>query len=132
MARFDQTTRKRTARFPSPGSSVSGTVVSLTDAAVPDFQDGRIVGPKFDVNGTVEMQTDLLIRTDDEREYVVHTFGGIAVAIGQALGGGDLNVGDHVTITYAADEEPEEGDNFPTKVYEAVVVKPKSAKSAKG
>jgi hypothetical protein len=128
--RFNRTTRLKTARFNTIGSSVSGTVLSVVDAPVPEFENGRIVGPKFDLNGTVVTQPDITIETD-KGETLLHAGPGVEVAIAAALvkiKADDLEPGDTLTVTYASDEEPEEGDEFVTKVYEAVVVKGKPRK----
>lgn len=128
MGRFSETSRTRQARFPQIGASVSGTVVDITDSAIPEFVDGRIVGPKFDVNGTMVTQTDVTVE-NDKGKSVIHTRGGVAVAIALALeklGADDLAVGDQLSVTYESDDETD-GD-FAEKVYSAVVTKPKSKK----
>jgi hypothetical protein len=129
MGRFSRTTRLRTARFPSVGTTIEGVVTSIVDVAVPDFVDGRIVGPKFDVSGTVQMQADVTVIDTDGEETVIHTGTGIAIAIAAALKAAkatDLHPGDTLTVSYVADEDAEDG--FATKVYDAVVVPAKSAK----
>ena len=131
MGRFNRTTRLRTARFPAPGSDIAGIVQSITDVPVPEFVDGRIVGPKFDVSGLVVTQADVTVLSEAGEETVIHTGTGIAIAIAQALEkikSDDLEVGDILIVTYVGDEDADEG--IPTKVYEASIVKPKSSKKA--
>lgn len=134
MGRFNRTTRLRTARFPQPGATYTGVVTEIVDTPVPEFIDGRIVGPKFDVNGTVEMQADVTIQDEAGDETVIHTGTGISIAIAAALksiDADDLHVGDTLTVTYNADEDADEG--IPTKVYGAKVTpaKAKAKASAK-
>jgi len=131
MGRFSETSRTRQARFPRIGANVTGVVVDITDSAIPEFVDGRIVGPKFDVNGTMVTQTDVTVENENGKS-IIHTRGGVAVAIALALveaKSDDLAVGDTLSVTYESDEETD-GD-FAEKVYSATVTKPKSAKSAK-
>lgn len=134
MGRFTNTSRTETARFRLPGASITGVVSKIVDAPVPEFVDGRIVGPKFDAHGKVVEQADVTLIVEDGTETVLHTrgeSGGVAIAIAQALqaiGADDLAVDDTLTVTYVADEDTD-GD-FATKVYEAKVVKPKSGKKA--
>ena len=130
MGRFTNTTRVNTARFRLPGASVAGVVTKIEDVAAPEFVDGRIVGPKFNADGSIVKQTDVTILTEDDTETVIHTGVGIAIAIGQALAklgdDVDLAVGDTLSVTYVSDEDTD-GD-FDTKVYEAVVTKSKVKK----
>ena len=131
MGRFNRTTRLRTARFPSPGATIAGTVLSIADTPVPEFEAGRIVGPKFEADGTLIMQADVNVQTEDGEEFVIHTGTGISVAIGQALakiGADDLHVGDSLSVTYVRDEDEGDAGINPTKLYEAVVSKPKTGK----
>lgn len=124
MGRFNRTTRLRTARFPQPGATVHGVVTEIVDTPVPEFDgNGRIVGPKFDVNGVVAMQADVTVVDEAGEETVIHTGTGIAIAIALALKTAkatDLHVGDTLTVTYNTDEDADEG--IPTKVYGAKVV----------
>lgn len=124
MGRFSETTRTRQARFPRVGAIVSGKVIEITEAAIPEFVDGRIVGPKFDATtGAMVTQTDVLVETDNGKS-LIHTRGGIAVAIAQALvsiKADDLEVGDQLSVTFEAEEETD-GD-FSEKVYSATVTK---------
>lgn len=131
MSRFNRTTRLRTARFPSVGASIVGTVLSINDVAVPEFDGhGKVIGPKFDVNGTMLLQPDIVVETPDGEETVIHAGTGIQVAIGAALQSHqirDLLVGDHLSVTYIADEDADE--LTPTKVYSAEVTRPKTAQA---
>jgi hypothetical protein len=136
MGRFNQTVRTKTARFAKLGASVSGTVQAVVDLPAPEFNDeGRVIGPKFDVNGTIVEQPDITIETDDGEQYVIHAGIGVQVAIGAALeeiGAADLVPGDHLTVTWEhseANDDSEDGREInPTKVYSAVVIPAKSAK----
>lgn len=122
MSRFSETTRTRQARFPRIGATVSGTVVDITDSAIPEFIEGRIVGPKFDpTTGRMVTQADVIVE-NDKGKAIIHTRGGVAVAIAVALqeiGADDLNVGDTLSVTYESDDETD-GD-FDEKVYSATV-----------
>lgn len=127
MGRFTETSRTVPARFTSIGTKIAGTVLSITDAPVPDFVDGRVVGPKFDVNGTVVEQTDVLLDVSGVKT-LVHTGGGIAFAIASALqenGADDLYVGDNLSIEYTADEEIG-GGLTPAKVFVVTISKSKA------
>ena len=134
MARFNQTVRVKTARFSKLGSSVAGVVQSITDLPAPEFnEEGRVIGPKFDVNGTVIEQPDILIATEEGELFVIHAGVGIQVAIGAALeesDHADLVPGDALTVTWThseANEDAEDGREInPTKVYTAVVTPAKS------
>jgi hypothetical protein len=124
MARFNQTARVRAARFGTIGTSYTGTVLSITDEPVPEFEGRRVVGPKRDVRGKIVTQPDITLDAGGEN-VLIHAGEGIQVAIGQALAkikADDLEVGDTLTVTYS-DEESEDGDEYQTKVYEAVVKK---------
>lgn len=139
MGRFNQTVRTKTARFARLGASVSGTVQSIVDLPAPEFNDdGRVIGPKFDVNGTIVEQPDITIETPDGDQFVIHAGVGVQVAIGAALekiGASDLVPGDELTVTWThseANDDSEDGREInPTKVYEAEVVPAKAVKSAK-
>ena len=134
MGRFNQTVRIKTARFSKLGTSISGIVQSINDLPAPEFNDeGRVIGPKFDVNGTVIEQPDILITTDEGEQFIIHAGVGIQVAIGAALeesGHADLVPGDTLTVTWdhsEANEDAEDGREInPTKVYTAVVTPAKS------
>lgn len=124
MGMFSETTRLKTARFTSPGDTFEGIVKKVELKAVPEFNDaGRIVGPKFEADGSLVQRPDILIE-DSEGRTVIHASVGISIAIAQALEeikAPDLHPGDHLTLTYETDEI-DDGD-FPTKLYTAAVVK---------
>lgn len=129
MGRFSNIERVRYARFRNPGDTVAGTVVSIDEVTMPDIVDGKIVGPKFDVNGTVQTQTDIRLDVDGQIT-TVHARTMVGLAIQDALdkiGADDLEVGDHLSLTYVTDEDSSE--DIPAKVYEAVVTKSKPGKS---
>lgn len=132
MTRFTKTTRTHTARFRVTGATVGGVVVDITEAAIPEFVDGRIIGPKFDaITGQMATQIDVLLKREDGAEVMLHTKGGIALAIGvelEALGASDLSVGDTLEVTYTGDEDTEPGDDFVTKIYAAKITKATTAK----
>lgn len=129
MARFQNTTRTVPARFARIGSKVSGTVTRITDVAVPEFVQGRPVGPKSDPStGELIMQADVVLDVNGVLT-LIHGRGGIEFAIAlelQAKGLDDLHVGDYLEIEYTADEDMGEGLT-PAKVYEATVVPKGSA-----
>lgn len=129
MGRFSNIERVRYARFRNPGDTVTGVVASIEEVTMPDIVDGKIVGPKFDVNGTVQTQTDIRLDVDGEIT-TVHARTMVGLAIQEALvkiGADDLEVGDTLTLTYVTDEDASE--DIPAKIYEAVVSKPKPGKS---
>lgn len=124
MARFTRTERTVPARFDKIGTKITGKVLSLTDVPVPEFDHGRVVGPKFDVSGTMLMQVDVLLDVSGV-QTLVHTNGGVEFAIAKAIQAqklDDLNVGDELTIEYTGDEDIADGLT-PAKVY-AVKIKP--------
>ena len=104
------------ARFPKIGASVEGTVTKAEVVAVPDFVGGRVVGPKIGVDGPVT-QVDITLDVNGI-STVLHTRGGVGNAISKALKGGDLNVGDYLSVQYVADEVISD-EIDPAKVYEA-------------
>lgn len=120
--RFSGIERVRYARFRRPGETVAGTVLEITEVPVPDIVDGRVVGPRFDANGTIVTQTDIKLDVDGNAT-VVHARTMVGLAIGEALeqaNVADLSVGDHLTLTYVTDEDSDE--EIPAKLYEAKVV----------
>lgn len=121
MGRFDNIERVRYARFRKPGDTVAGVVTSIEEVTLPDIVDGRIVGPRFNVDGTVLTQTDIRLDVDGEIT-VLHARTMVGLAIQEALvkaKADDLYVGDHLSITYVTDEDANE--DITAKVYEAVV-----------
>lgn len=123
MARFAQTARTVPARFESIGTVVDGEVLSITDVPVPEFVNGRVVGPKRDVSGEVIMQADVVLDVNGV-QTLVHTRGGVEFAIArelQKIGADDLRVGDYLSITYTDTEDMGESLD-PAKVYEVKIV----------
>lgn len=119
--KFETNVRKSApARFPKIGAQVEGTVTEIDPTApVPEFDRGRVVGAKHDVNGPVT-QIDITLDVDGV-STVLHTRGGINDAIAAALDGRDLNVGDYLSVQYTADEKIND-EIDPAKVYVAKVV----------
>lgn len=128
MSRFSETSRTVPARFPRVGAIVEGEVLKISDVVVPEFFDGKPVGPKIDpVTGDVAMGVDLLIDANGVKT-LLHTRGGVSYAIASTLETSeldDLHEGDFVSIKYVADEDMGQGLD-PAKVYEVKIV-PKSA-----
>lgn len=117
--KFSETTRNPApARFGAIGTVVEGTVLSIETAPVPEFKNGRVIGPKMDVHGPVT-QIDVTLDVDGT-PTVLHTRGGIGNAIAKALNGKDLNIGDYLAVRYVADELISD-EIDPAKVYEAKV-----------
>lgn len=127
MGMFSTPLRRPSARFGNKGDTVTGIVTELRVAPVPDFDDnGRIVGPKFDIEGNPVNQIDVGIRLDDGNEVILHTRGEVFAAIQSALNAAkkdDLNVGDRLSVTYTGDGEPAAEGLNPPKLYEASVSK---------
>lgn len=118
--------RLPSAKFPTVGDEVSGTVLEVIDAEVPHFDDkGRIDGVEHNEDGSVKMQLDVVLQSGDSK-LVLHTGGAIFYAIGRALaevGAEDVEAGDQLTVTYTGDGEPTaKGRNAP-KQYSATIVK---------
>jgi hypothetical protein len=109
------------------GTEVKGTVTEIGTSSVPDFDDrGRPAGVKFEEDGvTPKSQVDVTL-DDNGQQIVLHTDGAIFYAIGRALaviGAEDLDVGDHLTVTYTGDgEATAKGRNAP-KQYTAVITR---------
>ncbi len=123
-SRFGNTSRTVPARFPKIGTVVEGTVLSITDAPVPAFENGKPVGPKVDVlTGETETQADVVLDVNGVKT-LIHTRGGVSYGIATFLEGSpldDLHEGDFLSIKYVADEPMGEGLD-PAKVYEVRIV----------
>jgi len=118
--KFETTERNAApARFNRIGTTVEGTVLKAETAPVPEFVNGRVVGPKMDVNGPVT-QIDVTLDVNGV-PTVLHTRGGMGNAIAAALNGAELREGDYLSVTYVADE-PISDEIDPAKVYAAKVV----------
>lgn len=135
MPGFANAVRLPSAKFPEIGASVAGVVSIIAESAVPVFDQktGRIKQGEIAVdenNDPVYQQDVTLARTDAEGNsipgaVVLHTGGNIFYAIGRALaeiGAEDLDLGDHLTVTYTGDGEATKGRTAP-KQYTAIVVK---------
>ncbi len=114
------------AKFPTVGTTVAGTVLGIEESDVPAFNaKGRIEGVQRDEEGNVVTQLDVTLATPTGK-VVVHTGGAIFHAINRALGelGVDgLDVGDTLSVEYTGDGEPTaKGRNAP-KQYAATIVK---------
>lgn len=126
MGYFTDGIRLPSAKFPSIGTEVAGQVVEIGTSPVPDFDDrGRPSGNRIDNEGHAIMQVDVTLEHDGIKT-VLHTDGGVFYAIGRGLaeiGAEDLEVGDHLSVTYDGDGEPTaKGRNAP-KQYKAIVTK---------
>lgn len=107
------------AVFRKLGDIVDGTVLSIEDAIVPEFDGRKITGPKIGLDGQPVTQKDITLDADGV-QVLMHTRGGIEYAIGKALDGADLNVGDRLSVKFVATESMGE-DLDPAKVYEVTV-----------
>ena len=127
MGHFTDAIRLPSAKFPTIGTVVTGTVVEIGTSTVPDFDDrGRPNGVKFEDDGTTpKSQVDVTLDHEGAKS-VLHTDGAIFYSIGRALaeiGAEDLEPGDTLTVTYTGDgEATAKGRNAP-KQYSAVIVK---------
>lgn len=125
MGAFTEAIRLPSAKFPTIGTVVTGTVEEITQAPVPEFgKDGKVTGDKIGEDGKPVMQVDVVL-VDGLEKAVLHTGGSIFYAIGRALaniGADDLELGDTLTVEYTADGEATKGRNAP-KQYTATVTK---------
>lgn len=126
MGNFTDAIRLPSAKFPTIGTMIAGTVIAQEVSEVPDFDSkGRIAGVKQSENGTPVTQIDVTL-DDGNSKVVLHTGGAIFYAIGRALaeiGAEDLEDGDQLSVEYTGDGEPTaKGRNAP-KQYSAVVTK---------
>jgi hypothetical protein len=136
----------RTLKLPVIGSTVTGIVHSVDEEMQMTFDaNNRPNGPRFDENGHVVLGTVVVIAalddkgnptpnlgklrigdaifTDDRgKPNGMETTSGLKVAIQEALGDDDLDVGDLITVQYIADEPTENPALSGAKVY-AVTVK---------
>lgn len=136
----------RTVKFGKIGASVAGVVTSVdTEVQMAFNAENRPNGPRFDENGNVVMGTTITMATTDDSgdptsnvvklrvgdsiftdqgREVMRTTSGLAVAIAgglEAVGKGDLEVGDTLKVVYVADDEPETEGYSPAKVYEVTI-----------
>jgi hypothetical protein len=118
MTKF-ASTRTVPAVFRKLGDLVDGTVLSIEDAIVPEFNGRKIVGPKIGLDGQPVTQKDITLDVDGVHT-LMHTRGGIEYAIGTALDGADLNVGDRLSVKFVATEDMGEGLD-PAKVFEVKI-----------
>lgn len=125
MAQFKKSERIAPARFQTIGTVVEGTVLAIEEVPVPEFANGKVIGPKFDpISGAAVTQLDITMDVDGVTT-LVHTRGGIANAIAEA--GGTLNVGDYLALTFT-DTEDMGADLDPAKVFTARIVPAKPKK----
>lgn len=134
MSNFkNRITRTPSAKFPTLGTSVSGTVLAIAEAPVPDFgENGRPTGPKLNIDGSVYTQVDITIQTESGN-VVLHTGGQMFDAIDEALDKKKLEnlvTGHELTVTWTGIGALN-GAGLPSKEYTATVEAAKSAKSAK-
>jgi hypothetical protein len=101
---------------------VSGTVLAIAEAAVPEFDRGRPVAAKTNIDGTVFTQVDITLQTE-AGNVVLHTGGQMFDAIDAALdakGLENLVTGHQLSVTWSAIGAPNSAD-VPSKVYTATV-----------
>lgn len=128
MGNFTDAIRLPSAKFPTVGTVVSGTVLELSTSNVPDFDDkGRPSGLKYQEDGTTPLtQVDVTLDTGENRKITLHTDGAIFWAIGRNLaeiGSEDLEVGDRIEITYTGDGEATAKGRTAPKQYTANITK---------
>ena len=128
MGHFTDAIRLPSAKFPTIGTVVEGTVVEIGSSTVPDFDDwGRPSGVKIDEQtGEPRTQVDVTLDREGGTKSVLHTDGAIFYSIGRALaeiGADDLEVGDRLSVTYTGDGEPTAKGRRAPKQYAATIVK---------
>lgn len=130
--RFNRTTRLRYARFDLVGYSLAGEVIDVNDETVADFDDnGKVIGPKFDLNGELVKKPSITIRTDAGEEYKIRAGAELSASVGAELARleiSDLGLGDRIKITHTG-TEPSENGEFEVKLYAVEIERPKAAKA---
>lgn len=123
MSNFkNRITRTPSAKFPTLGTTVAGTVLEVAEAPVPEFANGRPVAAKTNIDSSVFTQVDITLQTE-AGNVVLHTGGQMFDAIDVALDKrklSDLVTGHQLSVTWS-----EIGDlnnaGIPSKVYTATV-----------
>ena len=124
MSEFkNRITRTPSAKFPTMGTTVSGMVLSIVEAPVPEFGDkGKPIGAKLNVDGSVFTQVDIVLQTGSGN-VVLHTGGQMFEAIDSALdevGLENLVTGHTLSVTWSGLGELNTAD-IPSKVYTVTV-----------
>jgi len=122
----------KSAKFPTIGTAITGSVLGLRDSPVPEFENGRPAGFKTNSDGTPFTQLDILVELADGTRQVLHTGGSMFDAIADALdefGQDDLIVGHVLTVTYSEDG-PDNTRGYPSKIYTAKVETPEALQAA--
>lgn len=124
MSNFkNRITRTPSAKFPTMGTVVSGTVLAIAEAPVPDFgENGRPTEAKKNIDGSVFTQIDITLQTDTGN-VVLHTGGQMFDAIDEALDKKKLEnlvTGNQLTVTWSSLGELNTA-GIPSKVYSATV-----------
>lgn len=115
------------AKFPTIGTKISGTVLSVVnDAPIPIFEGGRMVGNRVGLDKKPMHQVDVTIETAEKKKLVFHTNGPLFDAIDAALdeaGLTDLISGYSISVEYTGDGESAAAGLNPPKEY-AVEIAP--------
>lgn len=125
--RFNRTTRLRYAKFNGLGDVIEGAVIFVEDETVADFNEaGKVIGPKFDLNGELVKRPAITVRADNGDEFLVRAGAELAATIGAALataGLDDLTRGDRIRVEFVG-TEPSENEQFDVKLYEVQITRP--------
>lgn len=122
----------KSAKFPTLGTSITGSVLEIRDTPVPEFENGRPVGFKTNSDGSAFTQVDIEIETAEGERLVFHTGGQMFDAIADALddfGPDDLVAGHVLTVTYS-ENGPKNTRGYPAKIYTAKVETPEALQAA--
>lgn len=128
MGRFTDAIRLPSAKFPSIGTVVEGTVVNVFEGTVPTFDDkGRVNGILVDEDtGEAAQQVEVNLGLADGTRVLLHTHGAIFYAIGRNLAeidAEDLDIGDQLRVEYTGDGEPTAKGRTAPKQYSATITK---------
>ena len=128
MGNFTDAIRLPSAKFPTVGTKVTGTVDSIGNGTVPTFDDkGRVNGILVDeATGEAATQVEVTLLQADGTKIMLHTNGAIFYAIGRNLaeiGAEDLEVGDQLSVEYTGDGEATAKGRTAPKQYSATITK---------
>lgn len=128
MGHFTDAIRLPSAKFPTIGTVVGGTVSEIGTGTVPTFDaKGRVNGIEVDeATGEALSQVEVTLTQEDGTKCMLHTHGAIFYAIGRALaeiGAEDLEVGDVLSVEYTGDGEASAPKRTAPKQYAATITK---------
>lgn len=118
------------AKFPTPGTTVKGKVISAEVTQQTDFATGEVKtwddgSPRLQIVLTVQTDERDPEITDDQGERRIFVKGQMLTALKQALravGARDITPGDTIAVQYTGDGEAKRGMNAP-KLYAVQVRK---------